>query len=106
MFCYHCSEIGIVIKFLDIICGEVHINVNEELLERKKRSPGIVTIADELDQFDVAKDMRKKQHALASVTKYTSMFPEKVSILVISIFSRLLFYFIKKTRLLAEFAHF
>ncbi|KAL9665175.1 hypothetical protein QQ045_020586 [Rhodiola kirilowii] len=74
----HDSEVGVVIKFLDIICGEVYINVNEEVLQRKNSSPDILTSAADLGSFDVAKNLRKKQQALAAVTKYTLMFPEKV----------------------------
>ncbi|CAM8880547.1 unnamed protein product [Rhodiola kirilowii] len=74
----HDSEVGVVIKFLDIICGEVYINVNEEVLQRKNSSPDILTSAADLGSFDVAKNLRKKQQALAAVAKYTLMFPEKV----------------------------
>ncbi|KAJ4966887.1 hypothetical protein NE237_018736 [Protea cynaroides] len=78
----HDREAGVVIKNLDITSGEVIMNLNEELLVKKKM-PETFLQADvggetTLDH-GVAKKLQKKQSAIISLKKYSSMFPEKVS---------------------------
>lgn len=75
----HDREAGIVVKNVDISIGEIALNVNEELISRKKSSD---TQVDEVLQssieYNIAKKQQNKQAALLAVTKYTSFIPEKV----------------------------
>lgn len=73
-------EAGVVVKNVDITSGEVTLNLNEELfLKKKKSSPDTYShaIAATIES-STTKSPHKKQSALLSITKFTSMFPEKV----------------------------
>ncbi|XP_043712424.1 protein SABRE isoform X1 [Telopea speciosissima] len=78
----HDREIGVVIKNVDITSGEVVVNLNEEFFLKKRTSETIpqedVVGGTTLDS-GVAKKLQKKQNAVMSLKKYTSVFPEKVS---------------------------
>ncbi|KAJ9560488.1 hypothetical protein OSB04_005648 [Centaurea solstitialis] len=79
----HNREAGIVVKDLDVSIGEIALNLNEELIPRKKSSE---TQVDEVLQSSIeynnAKKQQNKQAALLAVTKYTSFIPEKVASVV------------------------
>ncbi|OIW02537.1 hypothetical protein TanjilG_12851 [Lupinus angustifolius] len=75
----HDRGAGLIIKDVDILCGEVSVNLNDGLFVKRKsslESPGsdrkIGTSADSTTM----KQPSKKQQAFAS---FSSMFPEKVS---------------------------
>ncbi len=74
-------EVGIIIKNLDITSGEVTVNLNEKLLSKSKSSSDTFSHSDKVMESTVdsvgAKRPQKKQ-ALVALSKYTSMFPEKV----------------------------
>ncbi|KAF7830032.1 protein SABRE isoform X1 [Senna tora] len=79
----HDREVGIIIKDVDISSGEVTVNLNERLLLRSK-SPSEPPSGSDRDIESSAdsvatKKPSKKHQALASFSKYSSMFPEKVS---------------------------
>ncbi|KAJ7965889.1 Golgi-body localization protein domain isoform 1 [Quillaja saponaria] len=78
----HDREVGIVIKNVDVSCGEVAVNLNEQLLSKTKRSQNTSLDSDRVIWPSVdsttAKKLQKKQEAVAALSKYTSMFPEKV----------------------------
>lgn len=71
-----------MIKNVDITSGEVIVNLNDELFRKNKSSLDTFSSTDKNIGSSVdsgaAKRPHKKQQALASLTKYTSMFPEKV----------------------------
>ncbi|WVZ20165.1 hypothetical protein V8G54_007487 [Vigna mungo] len=75
-------EVGIVIKSMDISSGEVNVNLNEELLLKRKSSsefssgPGS-KVGSHADSVS-AKGPSKKMQTLVAFSKYSSMFPEKV----------------------------
>ncbi|KAG8369181.1 hypothetical protein BUALT_Bualt15G0124500 [Buddleja alternifolia] len=76
----HNREAGVVIRNLDITSGEVHINLNEDLLLKEKgtspqSAPEVVPANKESGP---AKKPQGKQ-ALSAVLKYTSIIPEKVA---------------------------
>jgi len=72
--------VGIVIKSVDISSGEVTLNLNEELLLKSKSSSkasnSVSVIRSQADSS--TKKPSKKQQTLATFSKYSSMFPEKV----------------------------
>lgn len=76
----HDREVGIVIKSVDISSGEVTLNLNEELLLKSKSSSkasnSVSVIRSQADSS--TKKPSKKQQTLATFSKYSSMFPEKV----------------------------
>lgn len=72
---------GIVIKSVDISSGEVTLNLNEELLLKSKSSSksssnSVSVIRSQTDSS--TKKPSKQQQTLATFSKYSSMFPEKV----------------------------
>ncbi|KAL6527291.1 hypothetical protein OROGR_016381 [Orobanche gracilis] len=76
-------EAGVVVRDLDITCGKVRVNLNEDFLLKKKSSldefPHPASGAEPADkQFGSAKKPQAKQ-VLSAVSKYISMFPEKAS---------------------------
>lgn len=72
-------EAGVVVKNVDITSGEVTLNLNEELFLKKKSSPDTFSHASEATiESSTTKSPHKKQSALLAITKFTSMFPEKV----------------------------
>lgn len=92
MSCYcWCREAGIVVRNLDITCGEVRVNVNEDFLLKEKGASDTslhptsgaeqATLSQELNkETESAKKPQGKQ-LLSALSKYTSMFPEKVELL-------------------------
>ncbi|KAL6573245.1 hypothetical protein OROHE_001704 [Orobanche hederae] len=77
------SEAGVVVRDLDITCGELRVNLNEDFLLKKKSSldefPHHASGAEPADkQFGSAKKPQGKQ-VLSALSKYSSMFPEKAS---------------------------
>lgn len=75
----HVREAGVVVKNVDITSGEVTLNLNEELFLKKKSSPDTFSHASEATiESSTTKSPHKKQSALLAITKFTSMFPEKV----------------------------
>lgn len=76
----HNREFGIVVKDVDISCGEVSMNLNEELFQKCK-TPSAVTsdISSELTVDNVAMNSPPKKQALSSMTKLSAIFPEKAS---------------------------
>lgn len=76
------SEVGVIIKNVDIAIGEVAVNLNEELFVKNKSSADNSTHTDKVTGSTVnsgTSDEQPKKKALSSLSKYTSMFPEKVS---------------------------
>ncbi|KVI06821.1 hypothetical protein Ccrd_014824 [Cynara cardunculus var. scolymus] len=73
---------GVIVKNIDISLGEINVDLNEDTISKKQKSSD--THADEPAQptpdSNVAKKQQKKQAALSAITKYTSLFPEKVSL--------------------------
>ncbi|KAA8538196.1 hypothetical protein F0562_027804 [Nyssa sinensis] len=78
----HDRDAGVIIKDMDISSGEVALNLNEELFLKKKSSSDTYSHTDAVvgSTFEsaTAKRPQKKQASLSSITKYTSMFPEKL----------------------------
>ncbi|XP_058221220.1 protein SABRE-like isoform X1 [Rhododendron vialii] len=75
----HDGEAGVVIKNVDILSGEVTLNLTEELVHRKKFSSDTCSHAAEVAS-STTKESRIKQAALLSVKmkKCISMIPEKL----------------------------
>ncbi|XVF39663.1 hypothetical protein PTKIN_Ptkin01aG0051500 [Pterospermum kingtungense] len=75
-------EAGIVVRNLDINCGEIIVNLNEELLSKNKKSPDVLSQTEKAKESTVdsatTKKPQKKQPPILAVTKYNSMFPEKI----------------------------
>lgn len=73
---------GVNVKNVDISLGEISVNLNEDLISKKKKSSD--THVDEPVQAAteseiIAKKQQKKEATLAAITKHTPFFPEKVS---------------------------
>ncbi|KAK2981031.1 hypothetical protein RJ640_005923, partial [Escallonia rubra] len=74
----HDREAGVVVKNVDITSGEVTLNLNEELF-LKKKALSDTSHAEEVVGANIdSVKLQKKQGALLAITKYTSMFPEKL----------------------------
>ncbi|CAK9313018.1 unnamed protein product [Citrullus colocynthis] len=78
----HDREAGIIVKNLDVTFGEVNLNLNEELLSKSKKGtdtsfPSEETVGSTAESLPAVKPQKKQ--ALASLSKYSSAFPEKVS---------------------------
>ncbi|KAH7848975.1 hypothetical protein Vadar_011089 [Vaccinium darrowii] len=71
------GEAGIVIKNVDILSGEVTVNLNEELVLRKKFTSDAFSHAAEVTS-STAKESQIKQAALLSLKKCISVIPEKL----------------------------
>nr|GEU34142.1 protein SABRE [Tanacetum cinerariifolium] len=76
-------ETGVIFNNIDISLGDISVDLNENLLSKKKQSSD--THADQPVQSTteadiVAKTRQKKQDTLAAITKHASLFPEKVSL--------------------------
>lgn len=72
-------EAGVVVKNVDITSGEVMLNLNEELFLKKKSSPDTLSHASETTlESSTTKSPQEKKSPLLAITKFTSMFPEKV----------------------------
>ncbi|KAK1432241.1 hypothetical protein QVD17_09136 [Tagetes erecta] len=77
------SELGVNVKNVDISLGEVSVNLNEDLISKKKKlsnphvdEPVQATTESEI----IAKKQQKKEATLTAITKNTPFFPEKVSL--------------------------
>ncbi|KAL1308758.1 hypothetical protein HN51_050763 [Arachis hypogaea] len=76
----HNSEVGTIIKNVDISIGEIMVNLNEGILVKKKSSleshstPDISTTPSE-DSISIQEPLSKQQKLAANISK----FPEKVS---------------------------
>ncbi|KAJ4962833.1 hypothetical protein NE237_022772 [Protea cynaroides] len=78
----HDRQIGVVIKNVDVTSGEVIMNLNEKFFLKTKTSETFLqadVVAETTLDSGVAKKLQKKQSALMSLKKYTSVFPEQVS---------------------------
>ncbi|WRX31391.1 FMP27/BLTP2/Hobbit [Theobroma cacao] len=78
----HDREAGVVVRNVDINCGEVVVNLNEELLSKNKKSSDVFSETDRVTGLTAdsvtKKKPQKKQAAILALTKYTSVFPEKI----------------------------
>ncbi|XP_028802142.1 protein SABRE [Neltuma alba] len=76
-------EVGITIKNVGIAMGEVAVNLNEDVFLKRKSSgesfPGSNDIIQSSDDSVATNKLSKNQKALAAISKYAMMFPEKVS---------------------------
>ena len=58
------------------------MNLNEELLSKNKKPPDVFSQTDKVKRSTAdsltTKKLQKKQAAILALTKYTSIFPEKV----------------------------
>lgn len=76
----HTREFGIVIKDVEIVCGEVSMNLNEELFQKNRASPVIASdIARESTVDNMAMENLPTKQPLSSMTKLSTIFPEKAS---------------------------
>ncbi|XP_050158552.1 protein SABRE-like isoform X12 [Malus sylvestris] len=79
----HDREVGVMIKNVDIACGEITVNLNEELLSKSKSSSQTSFQPDNVlgssTDSVASKKPHKKQQMIVALSKYTSLFPEKVS---------------------------
>lgn len=83
-------EVGVIVQNLDITSGEVTVNLNEELLSKKKTSSDAFSQTGSNAVSVASTNPQKKQSALVGITKHASMFPEKVSQLLHAIWMGLL----------------
>ncbi|CAN0873523.1 Protein SABRE [Linum grandiflorum] len=76
----HDREKGIIIQNVDIRSGEVSVNLNEELLSKKKSSSDANADKDKdlVTDSAVIKDPQKKDSPVVAISKYTAMIPEKI----------------------------
>ncbi|CAN1185325.1 Protein SABRE [Linum perenne] len=81
----HDREKGIFIHNVDIRSGEVSVNLNEELLSKKKTSSSDANADKDkgsssvtTDPTPVIKDAQKKDSPVGAISKYTAMIPEKI----------------------------
>ncbi|KAM1465589.1 hypothetical protein ACFXTO_045077 [Malus domestica] len=76
-------EVGVMIKNVDIACGEITVNLNEEMLSKSKSSSQTSSQPDNFlgsaTDSVASKKPHKKQQMIVALSKYTSLFPEKVS---------------------------
>jgi hypothetical protein len=67
---------------VDISSGEVTVNLNEELLSKSKSSSNTLSDPDKALESTIdsvaSKKAHKKQQMIAAISKYTTLFPEKV----------------------------
>ncbi|XP_039049976.1 protein SABRE isoform X2 [Hibiscus syriacus] len=79
----HDREAGVVVQNVAINCGDIVVNLNEELLLRNKK-PDVFSQTDKVAgsaaDFEATKNPQKKQAAILALKKYTSMFPEKICV--------------------------
>lgn len=76
----HNREFGIVVKDVDVSCGEISINLNEELFQKRKTSSAVTSdpATESIGENRGVKSPPKKE-ALSSMTKLATLFPEKAS---------------------------
>lgn len=74
-------EVGVVVKDVDLRSGEVFVNLNEELLLKRKSAAEDVFQAQEvMGTLEAgAAEKPQKKPAVLGISKYASMLPEKVS---------------------------
>lgn len=82
LYNFWCREAGVVVKNLDTTCGEVRINLGEDLLLKEKDQSDTspqpsAEVSPEKEESAHAKKPRGT-NALSAVSKYNSIFPEKV----------------------------
>ncbi|XP_021642395.2 protein SABRE isoform X2 [Hevea brasiliensis] len=75
----HDREVGVIIRNLDITCGEVIVHLNEKLLSKNRTLDASTQTDKAVVNSAVVKDPQRKQSVLVAIIKYTSMFPQKVS---------------------------
>ncbi|XP_015060204.1 protein SABRE-like [Solanum pennellii] len=76
----HDREAGTVVRNVDIRNGEISVNLNEELLLKKKGADTAHVPVKSINESGTAEKTEKKPAALAVMReKYASMFPEKLS---------------------------
>ncbi|KAK9930184.1 hypothetical protein M0R45_027233 [Rubus argutus] len=78
----HEREVGVIFKNVDISSGEVTVNLNEELLSKSKSSSNTLSDPDKAIESTIdsvaSKKAQKNQQLIAAISKYTTLFPEKV----------------------------
>ncbi|KAL9272149.1 SABRE-like protein [Drosera capensis] len=74
----HVREAGVVVKDVDLACGNVTVTLNEEFQKSKKSSTVSDALKDSSSVHGTEKIPSKKQ-GMSSVTKVSTVFPEKVS---------------------------
>ncbi|GAB2289692.1 hypothetical protein Dimus_024000 [Dionaea muscipula] len=75
----HDREAGIIVEDVDLACGEVVSNLNEELFQQsKKAKTASDAVKDSSTDLGTEKVSSKKQ-GISSITKFSNLFPEKVS---------------------------
>ncbi|KAF2299809.1 hypothetical protein GH714_003547 [Hevea brasiliensis] len=79
LFLFGCREVGVIIRNLDITCGEVIVHLNEKLLSKNRTLDASTQTDKAVVNSAVVKDPQRKQSVLVAIIKYTSMFPQKVS---------------------------
>nr|GMC55113.1 protein SABRE isoform X1 [Ipomoea batatas] len=77
----HEREVGVVVKDVDLRSGEVFVNLNEELLLKRKSAAEDVFQAQEvMGTLEAgAAEKPQKKPAVLGISKYASMLPEKLS---------------------------
>nr|XP_043638538.1 protein SABRE isoform X2 [Erigeron canadensis] len=75
----HDREAGIVVKKVDISIGEIALNLNEELISRKKSyGSQVEEVLQSNIEYNIPRKQQHKRAPLLAITKYTSFIPEKV----------------------------
>ncbi|KNA17373.1 hypothetical protein SOVF_080580 [Spinacia oleracea] len=75
----HSREFGIVVKDVDVSCGEILMNLNEELLQKHKTSAATSDTATESTNDNRLVKSPPEKEAHSSITKFSTLFPEKAS---------------------------
>ncbi|CAH9105183.1 unnamed protein product [Cuscuta epithymum] len=78
----HERELGVIVKDVDLRCGEVFVNLNEELLlKRRSSAEAVFQGHDFLKTNSESGEALKpqKEPAVLAIYKYASLFPEKLS---------------------------
>ncbi|KAL3613192.1 hypothetical protein CASFOL_042962 [Castilleja foliolosa] len=79
----HNREAGVVVRDLDITCGEIRVNLNEDILLQKKglsdQSPYPASGVALVDKESASAKKPHGKQALSAVSKITSMFPQKAA---------------------------
>ncbi|XP_047320032.1 protein SABRE-like [Impatiens glandulifera] len=88
---FHCEEFslscefgpnredGISVRTVDISTGEIAINLNEEILVKKKTSSQVLANETEILESNSDSIATKKPSKLSALTKHASLIPEKFS---------------------------
>ncbi|KAL2893065.1 Protein SABRE [Bienertia sinuspersici] len=76
----HNREFGIVVTDVDVSCGEISMNLNEELLQKRKTSSVVTSdpVTESMGDNRAVNSPPKKEE-LSSMTKLATLFPEKAS---------------------------